>query len=115
MKSAPLAAAFAGVFFVSSAFATPSPAKAQPVASQPAPVFVVNPTDLPLSLAGKIINVEFKLDAVGRPHDIRVPAVQDRQVVRKFTQVFRQWKFSPAPGDASAQETRFVLPLQINS
>ena len=113
MKPAQLAIALAGVCFATSALAVPSSAPVRPQAPQPVPVSIVTPTNLPRNLAGATINVEFKLDANGRPRDVRLPSVYDPQAARQLTQAISQWQFSPAPLDKNAQQTRFVLPLEI--
>jgi hypothetical protein len=115
MKSTQLAAAVAGICLVSSAFALPTPLPVRSNASQPVPATVVAPIDLPRSLAGAIVNVEFKLDAEGRPQDVRLPSVYDPQVARQIKQAFSQWRFSPAASATTTRDTRFVLPLEIKS
>lgn len=113
MKSVQLAVVFAGLSFAAAAFAVPSSAPVQPVAPAPVPSLVVSPTGLPRSLAGSTVQVEFKLDAAGRPQDVRLPSVYDPQVARQLKAAFSQWKFTPSPLDAKAQQTRFVLPLEL--
>lgn len=116
MKAVLFAAAFTGLSLAHSAFAvaTPSPAHPATVAgAQPSPTLVVEPTDLPRSFAGGTVYIEFSLDKEGRPQNVRVPWVFDRQLSRPILKVFRQWQFAPATDEAAATNKRFLLPLEI--
>ena len=113
MKTTRLLAAFAGVSLATSMFAMLSPAPANADATAPMPTVVVNPTRLPLSFRGGTFDVDFKLDANGKPYDIRVRSVRDAQVARQIKTAFSQWTFTPAPDQKWTQEKRFVVPLEI--
>ena len=115
MKTAQLVLALAGASLAASSFAVPTSAPVRSAAPQPVPSSIVAPTNLPRTLAGSTINVEFKLDANGRPRDVRLPSVYDPQAARQLTEAIRQWQFTPAPADKNARETRFVLPLEIKA
>ena len=71
---------------------------------------VVNPTKLPLSFRGDVINVEFSLDAEGRPRNIQVTSPVEWAVRERIVKALSQWEFDPA---AAADRTRFVLPLEV--
>jgi len=104
MKTLVFAAALLGVSTLS---ATPLD-RGQTPATALKPTTVVAPTDLPLGFHGAAMNVEFTLDAAGRPQDIRVPSVYDPQLKRQVVKAFSQWQF--APMDTSKH---YVLVLEV--
>ncbi len=108
-----LIAALTGVVLTANAFAFAPKDSAAPM-PRPVPASVVQPTGLPPSFAGKIVNVEFTLDQAGQPHDIQVLRVEDAVLKRQLVAAFRQWRFEPGVGTAPASQKRFILPLQLS-
>ena len=114
MNKSLLIAALAGVCFAGSAMAySPKETTTQPPALKLVPSKVVAPTDLPRAFANAVVNVEFTLDAAGRPQNIRILAVTDASVTRQLVAALSQWRFDPAANAAIAPRKRFVLPLKI--
>ena len=115
-KKSLLLAALTGVALTVSAFAY-SP-KDSAKATTPAPRVVassvVQPTNLPRSFAGAVVNVEFSLDPAGQPRDIQVLWVSDPVLKKQLTSAFRQWRFETGGAEATASSKRFILPIQIN-
>lgn len=111
-----LLAALTGVALTGTAFAFPvSETSVAAKYSEPRPIAstVVNPTGLPHEFSGAIVNVEFTLDAAGRPHKIRVQHVQNPVLERQIASAFSQWRFSPGASESPAK--LFVLPLQLRA
>ncbi len=105
-----LAALLAGGLAVS---ASALPLTAVAPLQAPAPVKVVSPTDLPRSFAGKTVKLSMIIDADGRPHDIKVVAVSDRNLTRSLVAAVSQWRFSPARQNGVAVSTAVVLPVEL--
>lgn len=95
--------------------ATPALADAEGLAE---PVRMVKP-DLPKHLlqadtAGEV-TVSFRLDADGRPRDIRAEASTHGEATRPVLRAVRQWRFDVDAGQAAQlSSARFVLPVQFN-
>lgn len=116
MKKSLSFAALAAVVLTGSAFAySPKESAPQPNAScaKLVPSQIVNPVNLPLSFTRRVIEVEFSLDATGRPQDIKVVSNADRAVKEQVVKAFKQWKFEPTAPEAVAAGKRFVLPIDI--
>lgn len=115
-KNLSFTAALAALVLTGSALAfTPDPAK-QPIAGTVAklvPSKVVKPTNLPLSFTRAVVNVEFSLDASGRPQDIKIISNADRSAKEQIAKAFQQWKFEPIAREPGAEPKRFVLPLDV--
>ena len=115
-KSLLLAAALAGVALTGNALAY-SPKDSAGTDATPVPRVipssVVNPTGLPRSFAGLLVNIEFTLDQDGKPQDIKVLRVDDTVLKRQLVAAFRLWRFEPGVVDANASQKRFILPLEI--
>jgi protein TonB len=109
-KSLVLAALLVGGLAVSASALTTS---AVTQIQAPAPIKVVSPTDLPRSFAGKTVRVSMIIDAAGQPHDIKVVAVQDRNLTRSLVAAVSQWQFSPARKDGLAVASTIVLPIEL--
>jgi TonB family protein len=116
MKTHLFVAALAGLSLLHPAFAESTDALARPPATliQPRAITVVEPTMLPRSFAGGIVTVEFTLDSHGRPQDIRLPSVKDRELAAQVLKAFSQWQFA-LPSDAALAAKRFVIPLEIRA
>lgn len=113
MKSLLIAAALAGAL-TTSAFAY-SPKDAHPLLPAPRvlPSSVVKPTGLPHNFVGAVINVEFSLDAAGKPQKIKVLWVDDPVLKRQLMAAFRQWRFEPGTKEATENGKRFILPVEL--
>ena len=115
-KNLSLTAALAALVLTGSAFAfTPDPTK-QPVADGAAklvPSNVVRPTNLPQSFTRAVVNVEFSLDASGRPQNIKILSNADRAAKEQIAKAFAQWKFEPIARAPGAEPKRFILPLDV--
>jgi hypothetical protein len=109
-----IAAALAGVVLTGTAFAYAPQETAVPtraVTPKVIPSSVVNPTGLPLSAAGATIEIEFTLNQLGQPQQIKLLRVDDAVLRRSLLAAFSQWRFEPVGVDAA--QKRFILPVQI--
>jgi TonB family protein len=71
---------------------------------------VVHPTNLPLNFRGDTVEVQFSVDAAGRPRNIEIVSRVDAAVRERIAKAVSQWEFDPA---ATKTGTRYVLPLEI--
>jgi TonB family protein len=78
----------------------------------PVPVKVVAPSADP-SLVGARVDVEFLVDAVGQPRDIRVLSATDRDLGVLVRDAVRQWKFAPARPNGTPVPMRVQLPVLV--
>jgi len=114
-KSLLLAALAAVTLTTVNAFAYGPQTSASPAAApalRPIPASVVQPSGLPRSSAGAIIDVEFSLDQAGQPRDIKVLRVDDAVLKRQLVAAFSQWRFDASAIPAGIQK-RFILPIEI--
>jgi hypothetical protein len=117
MKSL-LVTALAAVSFNASAFAyTPKDPIVPAIAAMPRVISgsVVKPSNLPLDFNRALIDIEFSLDASGRPQDIKVRSVKDPALRRRLVDAFRQWRFERAAGEAVDSTKRYILPLDVRA
>lgn len=114
MKSVLLAALLATAPLATSVLAY-SPKDQHPLLPAPrvVPSSVVKPTGLPYHFAGATINVEFSLDAAGKPQKIKVLWVDDPVLKRQLVAAFRQWRFEPGTKEATEGGKRFILPVEL--
>ena len=114
MKSFLLAAALLGASLPATALAyTPKDA-----ASTPAPRVVTSSVvkpGIPPGLSRTLVEVEFSLDASGKPQNIRVPSVRDPIFKHYLVEAFRQWRFEAGSAEATAAGKRFILPIEIRA
>ena len=118
MKSLILAAALTGVFLPGTVLASAPKNSTSPVtapAPRPIPATVVNPTGLPQSFNGALVNIEFSLDQSGQPREIKVLSVKDPIVKRSLVEAFSQWRFDIGVRDGANHDRRFVLPIEVRS
>ncbi len=112
-----LPAVLAALVLTSSTFAyTPKDSSAQ--AAVPATHLkaskVVNPSHLPLSFKRQVVDIEFSLDAEGRPQNIKVISRSAAAAQQQIVQAFKQWKFeSVTTAGQRTEGQRFILPLDI--
>lgn len=78
----------------------------------PVPLTVVSPV-VPAEYAGTTVELEFTIDAKGKPEDIvsRTPVESD--LVHLLSRTIAQWKFEPLRRDGKAVPSRVVLPVRI--
>ncbi len=93
-----------------SAFAPKSTALNEAAPRKLVPRKVVEPTDLPRHFRGDTIEVEFSLDAAGRPRHIEITSRVDAVVRERIVKAVSQWEFDPAAVTAG---TRYTLPLEV--
>jgi hypothetical protein len=113
-KSLLVAAALAGAAFSTSAFAY-SPKDATKPAPRVSDSSVVEVTGLPRSFTDSVVNIEFALDAAGKPHDIKVLHVSDANLQRRVIASFSQWRFDVSATKDAVLPKRFILPLEIRA
>lgn len=116
MKSTFILAAILAATSGSRVFAapsTPSAATARPGVTQPVPVKVVPPTDLPRSFENARVEVTFTLDQQGVPRDVRAVHFLPRQVADKLLPAIAQWRFTPAYDGDRPVRVQVVLPLRL--
>jgi hypothetical protein len=115
-KKAILLAALAGVALSVNALAYSPKDSTAPATPAPhvVPSSVVQPTNLPRSFAGAVINVEFSLDHAGQPRDIKVLWESDPVLKKQLVSAFRQWRFETAVNDPEVTTKRFILPIKLN-
>jgi TonB family protein len=115
-KTLTITAAFVALALSSSALAYSPKDSAKPEtapATKLVPSKIVQPTRLPLSFTREIVTIEFSLDPMGRPQEIKVLSNADRAAKEQIVQAFKQWKFDPAVRGNGSEPKRFVLPLDI--
>lgn len=117
MKSFLLAAALLGASLPASALAYTPKDATTPAASpapRPIPSSVVKP-GIPPGLSRTLVEVEFSLDASGKPQNIRVPSVRDPIFKHYLVEAFRQWRFESGTVEATTTGKRFILPIEIRA
>jgi outer membrane biosynthesis protein TonB len=115
-KSKFIAAALAGVFLASYAFAyTPAETNAKNANSalKIVPAKTTSIDGLPRTFDRTVVNVVFTVDESGQPKDIRVRGTSDQIVKRAVAQSFTQWRFEGAVREAAVASQRYVLPIEI--
>lgn len=78
----------------------------------PVPVKVVAPS-ADSSLVGARVEVEFVVDAVGQPQEIRVLSATDRDFGALVRAAVKQWKFAPARPRGTPVPMRVQLPVLV--
>jgi TonB family protein len=79
----------------------------------PVPVKVVAP-DAGSSSVGTKVEVEFLVDASGKPQDIHVLSATDSLFGRSVREAVSQWKFEPAKANGSSVATKVLLPVVVS-
>ena len=113
MKSLLFAAALVSAISTSAFAYNPNDARPLTPAPRVVPSSVVKPTGLPYQFSGSTINVEFSLDAAGKPQQIRVLSVEDSRLKRQLVAAFRQWRFELVTQEAAESGKRFILPVEL--
>ncbi|MBL9206502.1 MAG: energy transducer TonB [Opitutaceae bacterium] len=78
----------------------------------PVPVSVVMP-DVSPRHAGTAVEVEFTIGASGKPENLVLRQVVDRELASTLTEAIAQWEFKPARVDGAIVARKLVLPLRI--
>lgn len=78
----------------------------------PVPVAVVKPS-VGAEYAGMTVQVEFLVDATGKPADLKLMSDTDYALSAAVTDAVRQWRFSPAINNGVPVATRVSLPIRI--
>ena len=112
-----VAVALLGSLLSASAFANPTSACNEVLASQKfvAPVLtkIVPPTELPRNYLGATVMVVLTVDATGQPHDIKVVSEKDRRLTRSLVTAISQWQFTPGSKNGMPVETKVEFPLEL--
>jgi TonB family protein len=103
-----LAAALAAVTAASAATANDSAAF-----QAPAPTKVVTPTELPRDYRNSVVTLRLKVDAAGKPSDVRIKGRHDARLVRRLTEAVSQWEFTPARRNGVPVGAQVELPLKL--
>lgn len=80
--------------------------------SVPVPIAVVTPTIAP-GFGGTTVQLEFVVDATGKPVDLAVKSSPDDRVAAVVMEAVKQWRFQPAEINGVPVEKRVLLPVKI--
>ena len=78
----------------------------------PVPVSVVTPT-VGSGFIGVTVQLEFIVDATGKPVDVSVKSVADNTLATAVVNAVKQWRFTPAEKNGQPVATKVVLPVKI--
>ena len=78
----------------------------------PVPVTVVSPTVGP-EYNGSTVEIEFVVEATGKPSQFAVKSAPDMVVADVVTDAVKQWRFKPAELDGKPVAKKVVLPVKI--
>lgn len=78
----------------------------------PVPLTVVKPVVHP-DYAGTTVELEFTIDATGKPAAITVRNAADADLADTLTRALAKWTFEPLRRDGKVVPTRVVLPMRI--
>ena len=78
----------------------------------PVPVAVVSPT-VPEQYVGTAVEIEFVVDATGKPVDLNVKSPADETLTTAVVDAVKQWRFQPALRDGAPVAAKVVLPVKI--
>ena len=78
----------------------------------PVPVTVVSPTVGP-EYTGATVQLEFIVDATGKPAEFSVKSATDESLATTVVQAVKQWRFTPAVKNGYPVATKVVLPVKI--
>jgi periplasmic protein TonB len=78
----------------------------------PVPVSVVAPTVGP-EFNGSVVQLEFVVDAQGKPAQFSVKSAPDNALARTVVEAVKQWRFKPAESNGQPVATKVVLPVKI--
>ena len=78
----------------------------------PVPVAVVTPS-VGAEYAGTTVQLEFVVDATGKPAEFNVKSETDSTLAAAVTDAVKQWRFKPAVSNGMAVATKVALPIRI--
>jgi TonB family protein len=78
----------------------------------PVPLAVVSPSVGP-EYAGTTVQIEFVVDATGKPAGFNVKSPVDYTLAAAVTDAVKQWRFAPAMNLGVAVATKVSLPIRI--
>lgn len=78
----------------------------------PVPVRVVTPLVGP-EFIGARVELQFVVDAQGRPAGISIVSSPDRELGLQVVDAVKQWRFQPAEVDGKPVATKVALPVNI--
>ncbi len=78
----------------------------------PVPLAVVRPSVGP-EYAGTTVQLEFVVDATGKPAGFTVKSETDSLLAAAVTDAVKQWRFAPAMNNGMAVATKVSLPIRI--
>jgi protein TonB len=78
----------------------------------PVPVAVVSPSVAP-GFEGAIVELEFVVDATGKPGQFAVKNTPDDALALTVVDAVKQWRFKPAEADGKPVATKVLLPVKI--
>lgn len=81
-------------------------------AGVPVPVAVVSPS-VAAEYAGLTVQLEFVVDATGKPADLTVISETDAPLAMAVTDAVKRWRFKPAQSNGVAVATKVTLPIRV--
>lgn len=78
----------------------------------PVPVAVVTPSVSP-EFNGATVQVEFLVDAAGKPTEFAVKSTPDAVLADTVVEALKQWRFKPATTDGKPVAMKVLLPVKI--
>jgi protein TonB len=102
--------------FVAVSAATPEQAYVESfrkVPGGPVPVSVVSPTVVGSEFHGTSVQLEFVVDAQGRPTGFKVVSSPDPILAETVVGAVKKWRFLPAESNGVPVATKVALPVKI--
>jgi len=78
----------------------------------PVPITVVTPS-VGSEYNGALVQLEFIVDATGKPAGFNVKSATDDALAAAVVQAVKQWRFKPAVKDGVPVATKVALPVKI--
>jgi TonB family protein len=78
----------------------------------PVPLSVVAP-EVPSRHAGRVVEIEFVVNAAGRPEDMLLRSPASRDLEDSLRDAVAQWRFAPATRDGLPVARRVKVPFHI--
>jgi TonB family protein len=78
----------------------------------PVPITVVSPT-VGSEYNGASVQLEFVVDAEGKPVEFSIKSAQDDVLARAVVSAVKQWRFLPAEVNGKRVATKVALPVKI--
>lgn len=110
-----LAAFAATALFTTPALAGKCPTCGKLTDTNPYPVKVVKPTNLPRTFVKSTVNLALTVDENGVPKDIKPVGRVDKAVAARVIAAVSQWRFSPKQVDGVPVAGEFVLPVEVTA